>query len=137
MDIKTYEIFSTAKKTASVNKLIMISNNMLFNFDLLNDMDISETEKNIIIQDIEHVMFSNKISYYGTMFDQFTACDGIAKYDVQKVYSKKTGKLLYGIFTLAKIKHYSKNRSSIYDNYDVVEIIKDYGYKENSIDIEI
>ena len=140
MKYKEYNVFSTSKKTATVNNLEISSNKeRLFDFSLLNEIEITDIEKNIIKQDaIKNLMFSNKISYYGSTIDQFAACDGVALYHVQKVYSEKTGKRLYGIFTLAKIKHYSKNRQSVYDNnYEVVETIKENGYNEPLTDIEI
>ena len=140
MKYKEYDILSTSKKTATVNNLEISSNKeRLFDFSLLAEVEITDIEKNIIKQDaIKHIMFSSKVSYYGETIDQFAACDGVALYHVQKVYSAKTGKRLYGIFTLAKIKHYSKNRQSIYENhYNAVETIKENGYNEPLTDIEI
>lgn len=139
INIKEYSINKSVSKTAKSNKLILGDNKSLFDFSLFNTLLIPETEKQILIDSaIKNIRPSNRIDYYGKLFDQFTACDGIAKYNAHKVFSSTTVKLLYVIFELTTIEHYSKSRNSVYDNkYDVVE----YKINSNTIsplnDIEI
>lgn len=138
MRFKEYKIYNTISKTSKENKL-EVSSNRLFDFSLLSDLNITDIEKEIIKDTaLKYVTFSNKREFYGKMIDQFTACDGIALFHVQKVFSEKTGTLKYGIFTLARIEHYSKSRESVYENnYGVIETMKENGYNEPITDIEI
>ena len=138
MKFKEYKCYNTISKTAKENKL-EISSNRLFDFSLLSDLNMTDIEKDIIKETaLKYVTFSNKREFYGKTIDQFTACDGIALFHVQKVFSEKTGALKYGVFTLARIEHYSKSRQSIYNNhYDVIETMKENGYNEPMTDIEL
>lgn len=143
MRIKEYKTSKTAKKTALENNLILadaITNKVkrLFDFSLLNDIIISDIEKEVIKEDaIKNITASNKISFYGKLLDNFTACDGKAKYYLHRIYSKD-GKHLYDIYQLAKIEHYSKERRSVYDkNYDVTTYEVTDGYIMPVKDIEL
>ena len=143
MKIKEYITTKTAKKTATENNLILadaITNKAkrLFDFSLLDDMTISDVEKEVIKADaIRNVSAGNKVSFYGKLFDDFTACDGIANYYLHRVYSKD-GRHLYDIYQLAKIEHYSKERKSIYDkNYIVTTYEASEGYMPPLNDIEV
>ena len=56
---------------------------------------------------------------------------------MQRVFSTD-GKLLYVIFTLAKIEHFSQSRKSVYDQkYDTIKYNANDGYVESAVDIEI
>lgn len=122
LNIKEYETYKTITKTAKENNLTKGDNKSLFDFTLLDNIDITEIEKQVIINSsIKHIHPSNKVDFYGKLFDNFTACDGITRYNCHKVFSSATGKFLYAIFELTNIEHYSKSRNSIYDNnYNVV-----------------
>lgn len=144
MKIKEYVYHKSAQKTAKENNLILSENElvkykMIFDFSLLDDLDIPEWQKAIIREDaLKNIKNSNKLSYYGKVHDDFTACDGIAAYHVTRVFSSTNGKLLYSIFTLAKIRHDNKSRKSIYDNYydvNTTEIKTDYTERVNDVEI--
>ena len=143
MKIKEYKLSKIANKTAIENNLILAdgkrypSIKRLFDFSLLDDIPISEIEKEIIKSDaIKNVSASNKIQLYGSIINQFDACDGKAKYNVHRVY--KNCKLAYDIFELSKVEHYSKSRKSVYDNkYDVNTITANSGTDEPMNDIEL
>lgn len=101
-------------------------------------MEISDREKEYIKEyDIKYVSAAFRESFYGTEFDNFSACDGRSLYHVQKVFSETTGKIRYRIFTLAKIEHNTKERTCIYDGYTVTTYRKSNGYSEPIFDIEI
>ena len=101
------------------------------------NLKTSEKEKALIINDIKHIFNYNLTSFYGTVFDEFTACDGIAEYYKHKVFSKK-GNHLYTIFELCSIKNHTKTCKTIYDtHYDVQETTISSKYAEPFDDIEI
>lgn len=138
MNVKEYKIFKTAAKTAKENSLAFKDKENLFDFSLLNSMEISEREKEYIkTHDIRCVSAAFKESFYGTEFDNFSACIGKALYHVQKVYSQKSGKLIYRIFTLSKIEHNTQERTNVWDNYTVTTYRDSDGYMEPIEDIEI
>ena len=136
--IKEYKIFKTATKTAKENNLILKDKENLFDFSLLDSMTISDHEKeNIKDHDIKYVSAAFKESFYGTEFDNFSACIGKSLYHVQKVYSETTGKIRYRIFTLAKIEHNTQERIHVWDEYMVTTYRESNGYSEPTFDIEI
>lgn len=143
MEVKEYKVYKTASKTVKENNLIL-SDGMfdkkkrLFDFSLLNDMEISEKEKEIIKADaIQNVTEGNNVSFYGKTFDNFTACNRIADYYVQRVFSVG-GKHLYSIFQLAKIEHNSMKRQSVYERQYNINTYKGFSNFVKPInDIEI
>lgn len=140
MKAKQYNLFKTAKKTAQENNL-MISNDgkTLYDFEVLNGMPITEWEKECIRKDaLRNITAGNINQLYGCIYDNFSACDGMALYYCHKVFNKDTGKRLYVIMQLTAIKHYSKNRNSVYEkNYHVTTIETKSGYCEPFSDYEI
>lgn len=138
MKVKKYKIFKTATKTAKENNLVFKDKENIFDFSLLDSMEISDHEKEHIKEhDIRYVSAAFKESFYGTEFDNFSACNGRSLYHVQKVFSETTGKIRYRIFTLAKIEHNTQKRTCIYDGYTVTTYRKSNGYSEPIFDIEI
>lgn len=138
MKVKKYKIFKTATKTAKENNLVFKDKENIFDFSLLDSMEISYHEKEHIKEhDIRYVSAAFKESFYGTEFDNFSACNGRSLYHVQKVFLETTGKIRYRIFTLAKIEHNTQERTCIYDGYTVTTYRKSNGYSEPIFDIEI
>ena len=126
MKVKEYKIFKTAAKTAKENKLVFKDKENIFDFSLLDFMEISD-----------RVSAAFKESFYGTEFDNFSACVGKSLYYVQKVFSGTTGKIRYRIFTLAKIEHNTQERKHVCDEYTVTTYRKSNEYGEPIFDIEI
>lgn len=138
MKVKAYKVFKTVKKTAKENNLtIATDQKSLFDFSLLETMNISDREKEYIkAHDVKYISGAFKESFYGTEFDNFSSCSGKALYHVQKVFSI-SGKLLYRIFTLAKIEHNTQKRNNVWDNYTITTYRTSNGYEESDKDIEI
>ena len=144
MQIKEYKLSKTAAKTAKENNLILAEEmyggklKRLFDFSLLDTMEIPDNEKEVLKEyALRYVRPSDNVSYYGKIFDRFSACDGIAGYYKHRVYSKD-GRYLYDIFQLAKVKHDSKSCKSVYDEkYDVTTYEGSCGYSEPINDIEL
>lgn len=138
MNVKEYKIFKTAAKTAKENNLVFRDKENIFDFSLLDSMEISNQEKEYIkTHDIKYVSAAFKESFYGTEFDNFSACIGKSLYHVQKVFSKITGKIRYRIFTLTRIEHNTQKRTCVYDEYKVTTYREFNGYSEPTFDIEI
>ena len=138
MKVKDYKTFKTAAKTAKENNLVFKDKENLFDFSLLENMPFSDREKEYIKNhDMKYISGAFKESFYGTEFDNFSACIGKALYHVQKVFFKKTGKLLYRIFTLSKIEHNTEERIHVWDEYTVTTYKASDGYMESDFDIEI
>ena len=138
MKVKEYKIFKTAAKTAKENNLVLKDKENIFDFSLLDSMEISDCEKEYIKEhDINYVSAAFKESFYGTEFDNFSACIGRSLYHVQKVFSATTGKIRYRIFTLAKIEHNTQERIHVWDEYTTTTYRKSNGYSEPIFDIEI
>ena len=137
---KEYKISKTAAKTAKENNLVIADSyekeKRLLDFSLLEDMEISDEEKEVIKKYAQSVSAAYKESFYGETFDNFHACNGIALYKPYKVYNSSTGKRLYVIYQLVAIKHYSSHRQSVYDEYKTTEHKQKIGTGE-PIDIEI
>lgn len=144
MNVKEYKLSKTAAKTAKENHLTLAGEKydcklkILFDFSLLESMTIPNTEKEVLKDyALRYIRPSDKISYYGKIFDDFTACDGIAYYYKHRVYSKD-GRHLYYIFQLAKVKHDSKSCNSVYDKkYNVTTYEGSCGYSMPIDDIEL
>ena len=137
MNVKEYKVFRSINKTAKNNNLIVLDNKRLFDLSLLDDLNISEKEKGLIINNIKNIFNSNLTSFYGKKFDDFTACDGIAEYHRHRIFSKQ-GTHLYTIFELYSVKNYSKTCESIYDTfYDVKETTLSSNYDAPLDDVEI
>ena len=138
MKVKEYKIFKTAAKTAKENNLVFKNKENIFDFSLLEDVLFLDREKEYIKNhDMKCISGAFKESFYGTEFDSFSACMGKTLYHVQKVYSEKSGKLLYRIFTLAKIEHNTQERVHSWDQYTVTTYQASNGYMEAIEDIEI
>ena len=144
MVVKKYEIYKTAKKTATENGLFLVDGiiytkvKRLFDFSLLDGSAINENEIRVLKDNaLKYVSASNKSAYYGSELDAFTACDGIADFYMHRIYSKD-GKHLYDIFQLAKVNHRSMERKSIYDKfYNVKKLEISDGYRQPMFDYEI
>ena len=140
--IKEYKISKSADQTAKDNDLEILNEHAkekyLFDFSLLDSLQVEEWEKDIIRDQAKSVTVGNRESYYGGKLDHFSDCMGRCLYYPHKVYSEKTGKRLFVIFQLAKIDHNSMHRKSIYDQYYDSENYKlDCGYYEPLLDVEI
>lgn len=134
-----YKYYKTVKKTASENSSLVLNGKDLFDFSLLDSMDISEREKDVIKNHaLKYVSVAFCESMYGQIFDAFSACDGVALYHKHRVYNQKTGKRLYVLFELARIKHNSLTRKSVYDKfYDCTEHKATNDKYEPEFDIEL
>lgn len=142
----TYKYFKTAKKTAKENNLIISigtsGNKDLFDFSLLDTMEISEEEKDVVKEyALKYASVAFRESWYGKQFNPFHVCSGNALYHVKRIYSSNTGKLLYRIFILAKIKHISGTRNNVWEEYYKNKEYKaDNGYCDpyyDNMDVEI
>ena len=139
---KEYRISKTAAKTAKENNLVIADSyekeKRLLDFSLLEGMEISDDEKEVIKKYAQSVSAAYKESFYGETFDSFHMCNGIALYKPYKIYNSSTGKRLYVIFQLVAIKHYSSHRQSVYDEYKTTEYKQKIGTGDaEPIDIEI
>lgn len=135
---KQYKTFRTAVKTAKENNLILKDKENLFDFSLLDSIEISAREKEYIKNhDIKYVSATFKESFYGTEFDNFSACIGKSLYHVQNVFSETTKKIRYRIFTLARIEHNTQERNTVWDQYTVTTFNASNEYIEPIFDIEI
>ena len=127
--MREYKFFKTAKKTAKENNFILGEDKSMFDFSLLDSMEISEWEKEVIRRYGMKVTPSNRVMFYGGNFDNFSACDGRAIYGAKKVYDKQC-KFLYHIFMLVQVKHVTKKRDSIFDLWALKECYADCGSSE-------
>lgn len=138
MNIKEYKIFKTSTKTAKENNLVFKDKENIFDFSLLDSLTISDREKEHIKEhDLKYVSAAFKESFYGTEFDNFSACIGRSLYHVQKVFSATTGKIRYRIFTLARIEHNTQERNNILSEYTVTTHRASNECVEPEFDIEI
>lgn len=138
MNIKEYKIFKTSIKTAKENDLVFKDKENIFDFSLLDSLTISDREKEHIKEhDLKYISAAFKESFYGTEFDNFSACIGRSLYHVQKVFSATTGKIRYRIFTLARIEHNTQKRNNVWSEYTVTSYKESNGYDEPIFDIEI
>lgn len=142
MKTKEYKLSKSIAKTARENNLVVAENNIsngkiLFDFSELNNVEISENEKNVIREDsLENVCASNKESFYGMEFDDYSLCIGRALYYAYKVYNT-SGKRLYVIMQFVKLEHTHTERKSIYDNWNSTKITYDGEYQPPFDDFEV
>lgn len=123
--VKEYKIFKTASKTAKENNLVFKDKENIFDFSLLDSMEISDREKECIKEhDIRYVSAAFKESFYGADFDDFSACIGKSLYHVQKVFSEAT-------------EHNTQERTCMYDEYTATTYRESNGYSEPTFDIEM
>lgn len=144
MDKKEYKLFKTVKKTAKENNLIIADNashknlKLLLEFSLLDEIDISEEEKETVrkkaLKDVTPAFLS---LYYMTEFDDFSYCNGKALFYKHRVYTDNGCKYLYDILQLGKIIHSHYERKSRYDDYQETIKSADCGYSEPISDLEI
>lgn len=134
-----YRYYKTIKKTAMENPCLVSNGENLFDFSLLDSMDISDREKEIIKNHaLKYVSTALYEDMYIKKIDTFSACDGVALYHRHRVYDKKTGKRCYVILEIARIKHRTLTRKSIYDKfYDCVEHKASNKKQEPDFDIEL
>ncbi len=134
MQIKEYKIFRSPAKTAKENGLILadgIGNNhkRLFDFTLLDEAKISEEEKKVIKDwALKDISASYLVSYYAKKFNNFYACEGNARYMMQRVFARD-GKRLYNIFCLDFINHNMISRKSIYVDF----VIDNYQHRSENL----
>ncbi len=117
MQIKKYDLFKTLKKTAKVNGLEISpdDNSRLFDFTLLNGLDMTDREKEALENDaLKYVRASNPESFYGKEWNDFEWCSGAAIYYRHRVFGTD-GKHKYTIFQLAKLRHYRFERNSTWE----------------------
>lgn len=113
----------TAKETAEKNNLVFKDESKdersIFDFSLLDNIKISEREKEYIkSHDMykvrEHI--KTTLCMYNTRLNDFLSCNGSTFYYAQKVYCKSTGKI-YKIYTLVKIEHHTQKRIDYESRY--------------------
>lgn len=122
MNVKEYKLRKTAEKTAKENNLIYVNGNrmsdgkILFDFSFLETLGIPENEIETIRDDAtKNCSAANRTAFVFYNADNFTVCDAIVDFNVHKVYSEKSGKLLYRIMEAKHIKYTHAERKSIYD----------------------
>ena len=138
--VKEYKLSKTAAKTARDNSLRISEKDskLLFDFSSLEDIQIPDDEKEIIMQDALRNGFRYENEHYHMAeIDRYRICNGISCYYKHKVY-RKDGKFLYMIQQFAKLIHHSGHRHSIYDRYyEDTETRYISQYSEPMNDIEI
>lgn len=124
MKQKEYKLFSSVQKTAKENNLLYVNGNrmtdikLLFDFSLLETLDISKDEIEAIKADAtENCSAANRTAFVFYNADNWTVCEAIVDFNAHKIYSKKSGKLLYVIMEVKHIKYTHAERKSIYDKY--------------------
>lgn len=112
MNVKEYKLRKTAEKTAMENNLIYVNGNrmsdgkILFDFSFLKTLDIPENEIEAIRDDaIKNCSTANRTAFVLYNADNFTVCDAIVDFNVHKVYSEKSVKLLYRVMEANHIKY--------------------------------
>jgi hypothetical protein len=137
--VKEYKTFKTKKKTAKENNLIIspVDDRYLYDFSLLDDLLVSDEEKEIIKRQLlKYTSSVYDVDFYSGDIDNFNTFCGKTLFYNHKVYSVD-GRFLYRICQLAKIEHCQGKRKSVYDEYDKTVYQIDSGYSEPSFDIEI
>lgn len=124
MNVKEYKLRKTAEKTAKENDLVYVNGNamtdgkLLFDFSFLETLGIPENEIEAIKADAtKNCSATNKTAFVFYNADNWTVCDTIVDFNVHKVYSEKSGKLLYRIMEAKHIKYAHAERKSVYDRY--------------------
>lgn len=143
---KEYKYYKTAKKTATENNLIFKDGNnccdakMLFDLQLLNEMDISEKEKELIKNEIINNCSISNSTAFVIVPDKFETCHTTVDLMVQKVYNAKTYKRIYLIFAIKEIKYFHGERDSIYEKHyslNQKELHVVSKYRDTMVDVEI
>lgn len=123
MEIK-YNLFKTAKKTAKENNLQFVDGNrmtdqkLLFDFSNLDGLDIPDYEKEVIKEEcMQHCACGTSTAFVMYNKDNFETLHVIADFVYNGVFNEKTGKLLYRIFELKKIKYFHGERTTVYNQY--------------------
>lgn len=147
MNIKEYKLWKTAEKTAKGNNLVYVSGNrmsdgkLLFDFSFLETLNIPEDEMEAIKADAtKNCSAANRTAFVFDDVDDWTVCEAIVDFNVHKIYSEKSGKLLYRIMEARHIKYTHAERKSIYDRYyqeNVREFEEDSRTDNPMIDYEI
>lgn len=124
MKVKEYTLLKTAEKTAKENNLEYVNGNrmsevkMLFDFSFLETLNIRKDEVNAIKADAtKNCSAANRTAFVFYKADDWTICEAIVDFNVHKVYSEKSGKLLYRIMEARHIKYTYAERKSVYDRY--------------------
>ena len=117
--MKDYKLFKTAKKTAKENGLVYADNKRIFDFSLLEELDIPEEEKQVMKDAaLKTVTAGSKTAYAIKKLDNFHFIDGYVDYSVNKVFTDNGCKRLYCIFEAANVHHTSGNRKCVWDEFD-------------------
>lgn len=108
--------FPSVKKTAKENGLIQIGSNL---FELGLASELNESERVDLKQRCENISAAFREVFYFTDGENalFDFSNGIAQFQFQNVYSKKTGKLRYRVYFLTHLVNTRNSRSSIYDDF--------------------
>lgn len=108
--------FPSVKKTAKENGLIQIGSNL---FELGLASELNESERADLKQRCENISAAFREVFYYTDGENalFDFSNGIALFQFQNVYSKKTGKLRYRVYFLTHLVNTRNSRTSIYDDF--------------------
>lgn len=108
--------FPSVKKTAKENGLIQIGSNL---FELSLASELNESERADLKQRCENISAVFREVFYYTDGENalFDFSNGIALFQFQNVYSKKTGKLRYRVYFLTHLVNTRNSRTSIYDDF--------------------
>lgn len=139
MNIKHYNCFKTAKKTAKENGLVIspFNSKILFDFSLLETMQDPEAEE-IIMQDSFRdcgYVSINREAFYGKC-NSFTSYSGIATFYNHRIFTRN-GNKAYNILELANIKHNKGVRDSLWDSFTVTSEEYDSGTLSPMMDVEL
>ena len=131
---EAYRYFKTAIKTAKENSLTLVNGNgftehtMLFDFSLVEGLDIPEEEKELIKQDaMKHCSIVNSTAFVITFPDRFTSLYAVVDFACQKVFDAKTYKRLYVVMKANHVKYAHGERNSAYDKF----------FTENRVEFEV
>lgn len=116
--MKEYKLFKTAKKTAKENSLMFADNQRIFDFSLLDTLEVPAEEKQEMQATALKTVTANfNTAYCIKSFDNFHFIDGYIDYSIYRVYDSH-GKRLYCIFEAENIHHTSGHRKSVWDDYE-------------------
>lgn len=125
MRVKQYNVYKTAKKTATENNLVIAVDNLgvqdkkrLFDFsEIDNNHALRPEEKDYIKQSaMDHVSAAFKSDYYGKEIDSFYHFNGVTEFIVHRIY-REDGKHLYNIFQAVANRHHRYERKCTWDEY--------------------
>lgn len=120
--IKNYAYYKTPAKTARVNNLNQagLSGKSLFDFSLLDEMELSEQDKEMIKEESfidDDLIACNGESYYCKKYSDIEFCTGNTYFTVYKIKNAKTGKYLYRVYQLVGVDHLSQERANTDSKY--------------------